>query len=169
MTVLIFISAMVGSLGDIEIDEATQLEMMRDDVAYAMAEENLVKSGVDVDQVSDEQLEAEKVKVEAELQGLDLVALEKKMAEIEERMEAAEAEEQVASENVTPSETPEVAPPEAVAQAPDELADSGDEENLGNSGFIALFFATMFSPFDAIFILLAFFTAYKVGSGEMTD
>jgi hypothetical protein len=169
MTVLIFISAMVGSLGDIEIDEATQLEMMREGVAYAMAEENLVNRGVNLDDVTDEQLEAEKVKVEAELKDLDLAALEKKMAEIEARIDAAEAEEQVASENATPPATPEVAPPEPIAEAPDELADSGEEEGLGNSGFIALFFATMFSPFDAIFILLAFFTAYKVGSGEMTD
>jgi hypothetical protein len=27
----------------------------------------------------------------------------------------------------------------------------------------------MFSPIDGLFILLAFFTAYKVGSGEIGD
>jgi hypothetical protein len=40
----------------------------------------------------------------------------------------------------------------------------GEEPNL-----VALFFSTMFRPFDAIFILIAFFTAYRVGSGEGSD
>jgi hypothetical protein len=32
---------------------------------------------------------------------------------------------------------------------------------------VGLFFRTMFGPMDAVFILLAFFTAYRVGSGSM--
>ena len=34
---------------------------------------------------------------------------------------------------------------------------------------IGIFFRTMFGPIDAVFILLAFFTAYKLGSGAATD
>ena len=33
---------------------------------------------------------------------------------------------------------------------------------------VGAFFSIMFGPMDALFILLAFFTAYKVGSGSMT-
>jgi hypothetical protein len=169
MTVIIFVSAMVGSLGDIEIDEATQLEMTRDSVAYAMAEENLVKNGVDPEEATEEQWDAEVAKVEAELKDLDQAALEKKMAEIDARAEAAESEESVAADNAAPPAAPENAAPEAVAVPPEALADTGIEDELAGAGFVALFFALMFSPIDGLFILLAFFTAYKVGSGEMTD
>jgi predicted Zn finger-like uncharacterized protein len=49
-------------------------------------------------------------------------------------------------------------------------ADSPDEVALaGGPGGVGLFFKLMFSPMDGIFMLLAFFTAYKVGSGQMTD
>jgi hypothetical protein len=40
----------------------------------------------------------------------------------------------------------------------------GEEE----PSLVGAFFSTMFGPMDALFILLAFFTAYKVGSGSMT-
>ena len=36
-------------------------------------------------------------------------------------------------------------------------------------GLMALFFSTMFSPIDGLFILLAVGTAFKLGSGEATD
>ena len=54
----------------------------------------------------------------------------------------------------------------ADGEAVDEDAvELGDEE----PGLVRLLFASMFSPVDGIFILLAFFTAYGVGSGQMTD
>jgi hypothetical protein len=34
---------------------------------------------------------------------------------------------------------------------------------------IATFFSAMFGPMDAIFTLLAFFTAYKIGSGNNSN
>jgi hypothetical protein len=36
-------------------------------------------------------------------------------------------------------------------------------------GMVGVFFKEMFSPIDGLFILLAFFTAYRVGSGKQTD
>ena len=33
---------------------------------------------------------------------------------------------------------------------------------------VGLFFKTMFGPIDGLFILLAFATAYKLGSGSIT-
>jgi predicted Zn finger-like uncharacterized protein len=49
------------------------------------------------------------------------------------------------------------------------LDDADAELDEDATGFIGRLFASMFSPIDGIFILLAFFTAYKVGSGQMTD
>ena len=53
-------------------------------------------------------------------------------------------------------------------------ADGGDEEDaegavgLGAGLGVIAILALMFSPMDGLFILLAFFTAYKVGSGQAT-
>lgn len=44
-----------------------------------------------------------------------------------------------------------------------------DEPAAEAPGFASLFFQTMFNPIDGLFMLLAFFTAYKVGSGKKTD
>jgi hypothetical protein len=48
------------------------------------------------------------------------------------------------------------------------LNQAGAPEPLGQP-VIALVFRHMFAPIDAVFILLAFFTAYKLGSGASKD
>jgi hypothetical protein len=52
--------------------------------------------------------------------------------------------------------------------------EAGDDEAAAEfaddePGLVGLLFASMFTPIDGIFILLAFFTAYKVGSGQIGD
>jgi hypothetical protein len=83
-------------------------------------------------------------------------------------------------------EAAEVADPMAEGEPANGIAganeNAGDGQN-GGAGFnadvpnpdleekpnvISLFFKMMFAPVDGIFILLAFFTAYKVGSGQAT-
>jgi predicted Zn finger-like uncharacterized protein len=58
--------------------------------------------------------------------------------------------------------------PALAAQENADVDDAADPDGEAE-GLIGLFFASMFSPVDGIFILLAFFTAYGVGSGQMTD
>jgi hypothetical protein len=63
-----------------------------------------------------------------------------------------------------PDEAAEVVAADGEA-ADQDAVEPGEEE----PGLVRLLFASMFSPVDGIFILLAFFTAYGVGSGQMTD
>jgi predicted Zn finger-like uncharacterized protein len=80
------------------------------------------------------------------------------------QVQAAAAQDGEADEQ--PADDLNEAPAVAAADADDEDAlEFGDEE----PGLVRLLFASMFSPVDGIFILLAFFTAYGVGSGQMTD
>ncbi len=53
-----------------------------------------------------------------------------------------------------------VAADQADIEMPDDVEDP--------PSLLGAFFSTMFGPMDAVFILLAFFTAYKVGSGSVT-
>ena len=54
---------------------------------------------------------------------------------------------------------------EALAAAEAEAEAAADEEDVSFGSVIG----SLFGPIDGLFILLAFFTAYKVGSGEATD
>ena len=76
------------------------------------------------------------------------------------------------TEEEPPAEGDETATEEAAVAAPAEEAIAAAElEAIDVEGpsMMKLFFSEMFSPIDGLFILLAFFTAYKVGSGEMGD
>ena len=140
-----------------------EFAFQREAVAGNMATQALEQRGIDPD--SDEI--AFQQEYDKSLKSLAAVSDE----EIERRFTAmadqAEAEgEQAAVEPEVAGQgemqavvTVEDQPPVVLGPEPVEA----DEPSL-----IGLFFSTMFGPMDALFILFAFFTAYKVGSGSMT-
>jgi predicted Zn finger-like uncharacterized protein len=104
-----------------------------------------------------------------------LPALAELFAEVEQNALEEQAQAQVAAlddKKVEPAIDVAEDAQDAVADhvADDNLVDDADAElDEDATGFIGLLFASVFSPIDGIFILLAFFTAYKLGSGQMTD
>jgi hypothetical protein len=83
--------------------------------------------------------------------------------EIEQRFETIMA--QVAKESkATQTDSREQAATVELDQA---WADA--QPDAQSPSLIATFFSAMFGPMDAIFILLAFFTAYKIGSGNNSN
>ena len=154
LIVVIFLSAVVMG----ELEGFDPVKFQRDLTASAIAEEQLAKEGIDIDEVSDEQWEAALAAANAEVASMTEEELTKRMDEMEARaaesLEAQQAQEHAAEQAGQIAEADDVAPPAG---------------GLVALGFLALFVALIFRPFDIIFILLAVGTAYKVGSGKMTD
>jgi len=75
-------------------------------------------------------------------------------------------EEEDVAESAEPDEDPALADNDAAEPADDAdeaVAEDDDEVTFGSV------LGELFGPMDGFFILLAFFTAYKVGSGELGD
>jgi predicted Zn finger-like uncharacterized protein len=180
LIIVIFVGAHVASVvGDFEV------QLKRAAVTASIAQEKLKADGVDVEKASEEQMEAAMAAARAEVDGLSEEALEEKFAQWEKQAEeeelAAEAGEPAADEpgNAEVADDQAAAPADAEvadadAAAPD-IADVADVDAAAlpvddeeGPEFLSVLWE-MFSPIDGLFILLAFFTAYKVGSGEIGD
>ena len=152
LIIVIFVAAFVGKVAQ----EADPVEMKRMLLAPGVAGEKLTQHGIELDKATDEQWEKAQAEAEAELAKLG-------DEELDARLEALSNEE--ADEDV-------VAVDGQVAEVDDESADADLAKGIAmdeRPGAIGRFFKLMFSPIDGLFILLAFFTAYSVGSGQMTD
>jgi predicted Zn finger-like uncharacterized protein len=148
--VLVVAPAVAAILG--EIENLDPVEAQREFAAMAIAEESLREAGVEPDEATDDQWNNAMDAAKVEVAGLSEEELTKRMEQIDGQDQmAGEAAGQLAADD----------------DAADEPAAPG--EDAGATGLLALFFASMFSPIDGIFVLLAFFTAYKVGSGKLTD
>jgi hypothetical protein len=91
----------------------------------------------------------------ADVKNLDEAALNTKLAEIEKAHEAAiAAEEKAAAAQLAANPPPQ---------------DADEEDDGTGAGFLALFLLLMFRPIEILFVIAAVGTAYKVGSGQMTD
>jgi hypothetical protein len=75
----------------------------------------------------------------------------------------AESTDEGATESADNAAVEQPAPQPAAPLEMAAVEPAGDDR-----GLVALFFQEMFRPIDGLFILLAFFTAYKVGSGKQT-
>jgi len=104
-----------------------------------------------------------------------LPALGELFAEMEREALKEQAQAQVAAVDNEEVDADAVVAGDAQDAAADDVVDDNPvdavEEELDEdaTGFLGLLIASMFTPIDGIFILLAFFTAYKVGSGQVTD
>jgi hypothetical protein len=85
------------------------------------------------------------------------------LGEFQAELERANAEDAVAAQAAAQAPGQQ----QAAMQMPD--AGGAFDEAEENPSLIGLFFSAMFGPMDAVFILLAFFTAYKIGSGTSSD
>ncbi|HEX2473301.1 MAG TPA: hypothetical protein VHK01_01065 [Lacipirellulaceae bacterium] len=157
LIIVIFIAAFVGEAAQ----EADPAQMKRMLLTPAVASEKLKAKGIDLEEASDEQWEQAEQEAEAELAKLSDEDLDARFEALsgEPDEDAADGDQQVADA--------EVAGDDAGAVPNVNLADELAEDD--EPGAIGMFFKLMFSPIDGIFILLAFFTAYKVGSGQVTD
>jgi hypothetical protein len=145
-----------GGIDDVEIKRAV--------LAGAMATDALEKQGINPDAATDEQLEREQ---EIAMQAIAQLSDEEVNRRYEETLAAIRQKAETA---------PQLAQnePEDQADAPQPRAASGlGEDPLGEDpeepSLVSLFFSTMFGPIDGLFILLAFATAYRLGSGAVTD
>jgi hypothetical protein len=165
--IVIFIAAFVSSaVNELEIaDEAGgAVEIQRSALAMAMAMKDLEAQGVTMADVDEAQFKAAVEKSKQEVAHLPA-------EEIEARLEALAAEhglegdleEDVADASEEPGDAGQVADEEL--DEDDIKALEQDEEEVTFGSLLG----ELFGPVDGIFILLAFFTAYKVGSGEIGD
>jgi hypothetical protein len=156
MIILIFIAVAVAAIVNRGDDKLLDNEgFQRQLLAAQMSTDKMKAQNIDLAQATEAQWTAAQTAARADVDKLtdDQVA-----AELKKRHEAAQA--QAAEEAKADEEQPEIEVNQDVADDPAEAPDIG---------FIGLFFKHMFSPIDGLFILFAFFTAYKVGSGQATD
>jgi hypothetical protein len=119
-----------------------------------MAGEKLKEQGLNPGQATEEQWKQATTAARVEV---DKLSKEDVAERLKKQREAEEAEENQQAANAGGDAQDAAAVPEVpVAE-------------VEPPGLVGAFFSSMFSPIDGLFILLAFFTAYKVGSGKMTD
>ncbi len=157
LIIVIFVAAFMGEV----VQEADPVQMKRMLLTPAVAGEKLKAKGIDLEEASDEQWEQAEQEAEAEVAKLSDQELDARIEALSDEPDedAADGDEQIAEGEDADDDARAV----PNANLADELAE--DDE----PGAIGMFFKLMFSPIDGIFILLAFFTAYSVGSGQMTD
>ncbi|MEX2093712.1 MAG: hypothetical protein WD971_13595 [Pirellulales bacterium] len=162
--VIIFVAAAVSSMvNEMEIDvPADPVEMQRSLLATALAMKDLQAAGESIDAIDDARWEA------AIAKSREAVA-ELTPEQIEARFNELGAEHGLDGKAEGFEDQGELA--ENDLGAGDEEAfdaeDAEEEEEAGETfGSVV---GSLFGPMDGLFILLAFFTAYKVGSGEATD
>ena len=156
LVVVVAVAAIAGNEGGV----LDGMEFQREILIGMLAEEDLTERGIAPGTASDAQFEAAAEKARAVVTQMSDEEVGEKMREV---MEAA------AAEMEEPDQTDiEGDPIEPAAADVQEMAQV-DVVQPAEPGFLALFFQSMFSPMDGVFMLLAFFTAYKVGSGQQTD
>jgi hypothetical protein len=143
--------------------------MMHDHVSNEQIQRARDEARKKVDTMSDDEvaqeLEKRRAKYRQEFFELQAKLAADEEAEDQEAMDEAEGGEndaQAANGGNPPAIPPAVrleAQAQQAAVVPPEAA----------PGFVSLFFKTMFNPIDGLWMLLAFATAYKVGSGKQTD
>ncbi|MGD9724578.1 MAG: hypothetical protein AB7O59_04065 [Pirellulales bacterium] len=169
LIIVVFIAAAVaGAVADLELDD-----LHREMVIHDMAQESLKQRGGNPDNVSEEQREKAVAAAREKVDAMDDAQIEEKFHALEAKWEAeADAAEIKQAANDPPGGDPPGDEAAAAKEAPDpalaQQAEMVDVPQQG-PGLVSLFFQEMFSPIDGLFILLAFCTAYKLGSGQQGD
>ena len=169
LIVVIVVAAIFGNVGQ----QFDPVNMKRIQLAGELTDDKLRALGIDTEDPNEEQWEKAFAEAEAEVAQLSEQELDARLEAIAKASEARnkavsdQNEGKALADTDGPMRDRDAEQPEidgvVDANVPEDLAlDDGPSK-------IAMFFKLMFSPVDGIFILLAFFTAYKVGSGTMTD
>ncbi len=155
LIIVVFIMAAVAAIAGAGLDMEQDLDpaaAQRELMARMIAHEDLKRQGLDMNVATEAQYDESLARARAEVTGLTDEKLEKRFQEL------VEVKQEVQPPDLV--ENPDAAAPALVGPQVDLVEEPG---------FVSMFFQTMFNPIDGLFILLAFFTAYKVGSGKMTD
>jgi hypothetical protein len=141
------------------------VEWQRSALASSIAFERLEANGEKLESLDDERFEQELEKAKAEVANLSPEEVETRLNELDAEDEdvegLAEGDEEFADDEF----------------ADDDMA-NGDEMNVedeaaaaeeGDGPGFGTLVGSLFRPMDGVWILLAFFTAYKVGSGQAED
>lgn len=163
--VIILLAVVVSTIvAEMPVDAERQaldfVELQRSALASSMALERLEASGEKLDSLDDERFEQELEKAKAEVANLSPEEIETRLNELdteEDGEEFMDGEEEFADEDMANDEG--IIDEDEAALA---------EEEVEGPGFGALV-GSLFRPMDGVWILLAFFTAYKVGSGQAED
>jgi hypothetical protein len=149
----------------------------REVLAGQMAHDSLKKQGIDPQKADEALIEKETNIAMQSLEGLSDEEIDQRfqtmIEEAEAKADAEEARRQLAKteQQTAPGaegDAPQEGQPQNVADQPQfaEAAIDGDEEE--DVSLLAIFIGAMFSPIDGLFILLAFATAYRLGSGSIS-
>jgi predicted Zn finger-like uncharacterized protein len=146
------------------------VEMKRNELALNLTDEKLRAQGGNSEDADGEQWTKAYTEAKAEVAQLSEQELDARLEPYEKAEQAREAAALAQNEGDgragVDGQTPDGDADEADADSRNAADNLADGEG---AGAIAALFLLMFRPVDGIFILLAFFTAYKVGSGTMTD
>lgn len=167
--VVIFIAAIVSSaVSELKIEPGGEafgdpMEMQRSVLAMSIAAEDLKASGQNAENIDEARFEQALEKARGEVAELSPEEIEARLEALSEEQGFADDGEEFADE----SEDEDVALAEdeaAAIEAEAEAFEEADEEVTFGSVV-----GSLFGPMDGLFILLAFFTAYKVGAGISDD
>ncbi len=170
LIVLWFVIPLIGQAAA-EAEEGF-VEIQRQIVAAKMVRDSYLDRGLDPSKV--DELTRQK-DIETALATLENLSAE----EIERRHDEALL---ALANEPRPASQQQESPAEAAADDQEEQEDAEEQQGVpirvripaaeapaDEPSLVGLFFRAMFGPIDAVFILLAFFTAYKLGSGAATD
>ncbi len=164
--VIIFVAAAVSTIvNDVEINaHANPVEMQRSMLAMTLAMKDLESTGESIDDVDDARWDAALSKSREAVAALTSEEIEARFNELGQEhgldgeVEGFDEQGEFAQHDAADEETFD-----------DANLDDGDLDGDGHGATFGSVVGSLFGPMDGLFILLAFFTAYKVGSGEATD
>jgi hypothetical protein len=167
IVIIVVAAALSSAVNDLKFDvDADPVEMQRTALAYALTMKEL--AGMDEsgnDEVDEARWEAALAKSQAAVADLTPEEIEARLNELGEE-HGLDGE----VEGFDDDEADDVELAEDDAEAIDEEALAAEEaEAAADDVSFGSVIGSLFGPIDGLFILLAFFTAYKVGSGEATD
>jgi hypothetical protein len=146
-------------------------EFKRQMLAASMTAEALEMRGINANNVGELAWDkAYQEQYQAAMDSLDGLSDEQIDLRLEEIGAKLQAKIEVAAQQdpPQPDEQADLAADETVEQ-PDAVQVEVFEPEEEAPSLVGLFFQTMFGPIDGLFILFAFFTAYKLGSGMTSD
>jgi hypothetical protein len=145
----------------------------REALAGHMAAQALQEQGIDAENASEAQFEKEQQAAAQSLEGLSDEEIDRRFEEmivaIQLQAQVAAAQQKLQQEQLEQPADGQGAQPGAEPQVVDNQAQFDqvpiEDEDVS---LVGLFFTALFRPIDGLFILLACFTAYKLGSGSVT-
>ena len=176
--VIIFVAAAVSTMvNELEIDaDANPVEMQRSSLALALTMKELSAEEQNGAEIDEARWEAALAKSQAAVAQLTPEEIEARINELGDEhgldgdFEDSDFEDGDDEGDEDFDDEDELAEDDAGAMDEEDLAadeaQAADEEEDASFGSVV---GSLFGPMDGLFILLAFFTAYKVGSGEATD